>query len=70
MLPLFFVLQVLDLPKESMPLVHSMSYGNDEVQQSSLAFMLECNTQVSTTQRPSCTTCVRVPLFTWQFGVV
>ena len=35
----------MDLPKDAMPLVHSVSYGNDEAQQKSLAFMLECNTQ-------------------------
>ena len=33
--------QVADMP--SPPLVHSVSYGNDEAQQTSTAFMLEAN---------------------------
>ena len=28
--------QVMDMPKDAMPLVHSVSYGNDEIQQTSL----------------------------------
>lgn len=35
--------QVLEMDEP--PLVHSVSYGNDEVQQTSTAYMEECNTQ-------------------------
>lgn len=35
--------QVLEMDEP--PLVHSVSYGNDEVQQTSAAYMEECNTQ-------------------------
>jgi tripeptidyl-peptidase-1 len=37
--------QVLDLPAEQIPMVMSVSYGNDESQQTSKAYMLQCNTQ-------------------------
>lgn len=37
--------QIMDLPNATRPLVHSVSYGNDEIQQTSKTFMLECNTQ-------------------------
>eukprot|EP00040_Diaphanoeca_grandis_P001857 m.19799 g.19799 ORF g.19799 m.19799 type:complete len:634 (-) comp12617_c0_seq1:235-2136(-) len=36
---------VMNMPQGTMPLVHSVSYGNDEAQQVSKAYMLECNTQ-------------------------
>eukprot|EP01062_Namystynia_karyoxenos_P012723 TRINITY_DN1459_c0_g1_i2.p1 TRINITY_DN1459_c0_g1~~TRINITY_DN1459_c0_g1_i2.p1 ORF type:complete len:600 (+),score=225.37 TRINITY_DN1459_c0_g1_i2:88-1800(+) len=37
--------QVLDMPDATLPLVHSVSYGNDEVQQTSAAYMQSCNQQ-------------------------
>jgi tripeptidyl-peptidase-1 len=36
---------LINLPKAEMPLVMSVSYGNDEKQQKSLAYMLQCNQQ-------------------------
>jgi len=36
---------VMKMPQGSMPLVHSVSYGNDESQQTSKAFMEQCNAQ-------------------------
>lgn len=36
---------LLNLPKEQIPLIMSVSYGNDESQQKSLAYMMQCNQQ-------------------------
>lgn len=37
--------QVLDMSDADLPLIHSVSYGNDEVQQDSTAYMVSCNQQ-------------------------
>jgi hypothetical protein len=50
--------QVLDLPQDTIPMVMSVSYGNDEAQQTSKIYMEQCNTQVPSP--PSAVQCVCV----------
>jgi len=37
--------KVEDMKDDVVPLVHSVSYGNDEIQQTSTAYMISCNTE-------------------------